>query len=152
MLFRAAAVLLGAADPSQSSQLLRRIRGEPQSSMPYPDQVGSLIAEVEPMENIGRTILVTSLALLLLLPALPTHALLGTSLFMLCAALFAACGRVQGMARLAERCFPTLRQGNWSRVVGLCHRVEAPVLRGRGMALSSRMVTLLRKLPSSGSA
>ena len=47
------------------------------------------------MENIGRTILVTSLALLLLLPALPTHALLGTSPFMLCAALFAACGQAQ---------------------------------------------------------
>lgn len=63
--------------------------------MPYPDQVGSLIAEVEPMENIGRTILITSPALLLLLPALPTHALLGTSPFMLCAALFAACGQAQ---------------------------------------------------------
>ena len=47
------------------------------------------------MENVGRTIVVTSLALLLLLPALPTHALLGTSPFMLCPALFAACGQAQ---------------------------------------------------------
>jgi hypothetical protein len=63
--------------------------------MRHPDQVGSLTAEVEPMENVGRTILVTSLALLLLLPALPTHALLGTAPFILCSALFAACGQVQ---------------------------------------------------------
>lgn len=47
------------------------------------------------MENVGRTILVTSLALLLLLPALPTHALLGTAPFILCSALFAASGQVQ---------------------------------------------------------
>ena len=47
------------------------------------------------MEKVGRTIVVTSLALLLLLPALPTHALLGTSPFILCSASFAACGQAQ---------------------------------------------------------
>jgi hypothetical protein len=47
------------------------------------------------MEKIGRTIVVTSLALLLLLPALPTHALLGTSPFILCSASFVACGQAQ---------------------------------------------------------
>ena len=127
-------------------------RRPPQYSVQCPDHLGSLIAEIEPQENVGRSIVVAPLALLLPLPALPTHSMLSISPFMLCAALFAACGRVQCMARLAERCFPTLRQGNWSRVAGLCHRVEAPVLRGSGMALSSRMVTLLRKSPSSGLA
>lgn len=41
------------------------------------------------MENVGRTIVVASLALFLflLLPALPTHAVLGTFPFMLCPAL-----------------------------------------------------------------
>ena len=47
------------------------------------------------MENVRRTIVGTSLALLLLLPALPTHAMLGTSPFILCSALFAACGQAQ---------------------------------------------------------
>lgn len=47
------------------------------------------------MENVGRTIAVTSLAPLLLLPALPTHALLGVAPFMLCPALFAACKQAQ---------------------------------------------------------
>lgn len=47
------------------------------------------------MENVGRTIVVTSLALFLLLPARPTHALLGTSPFMLCSVLFAVCGQAQ---------------------------------------------------------
>ena len=47
------------------------------------------------MKNVGRPIVVTSLALLLPLLALPTHVLPGTSPFMLCSALFIACGQPQ---------------------------------------------------------
>lgn len=104
------------------------------------------------MENVGRTIAVTLLLLLLLLPALPTHATLATSPFMLCPALFAVCGQAQptwvdeidqALGTYFKEKYPA---SNFDPYLTALDRVRAAVARGDHRAAKIEMGLFLTML------
>lgn len=90
------------------------------------------------MEHVRRIILVTSLALLLLLllPALPTHALLGAAPLILCTSSFAACGQTpftwvdeieRALGTYFKQKYPA---SNFNPYLNVLDRIRAAVGRG----------------------